>query len=153
MAALIRTWLLFLHTGRGRLNEPLGVDYDTCAKSMNRLRMVVGARLTNWKGDGAYVFQVLHALHVDVRPSHFVRFTSCDGGTTKQREGKVLCSLPLPRRLPFDRLHRSVVPADPTDEEDVESVGRQMPLHLRRKQAASERASERAAVVERRSSD
>ena len=97
MAALIRTWLLFLHTGRGRLNEPLGVDYDTCAKPMNRLRMVVGARLTNWKGDGAYVFQALHAIHVDVRPSHFVRFTSCDGGTTKQREGKSsLPPLPSP---------------------------------------------------------
>ena len=71
MAALIRTWLLFLHAGRGRLNEPLGVDYDTCAKPMNRLRMVVGARLTNWKGDGgellqgASVSRVLHALHVD----------------------------------------------------------------------------------------
>ena len=59
------------------------------------------------------------------------------------KERRKVASSPLPRRLPFDRLHRSVVPADPTDEEDVESVGRQMPLHLRRKQAASERASER----------
>ena len=160
MAALIRTWLLFLRRPRrGRLNEPLGVDYDTCAKPMNR-RGWLSVRVLQIGEEGEGTGELLRGLYME-RPAGitselmFVLPTLLDAHPVvpveqrKQREGNVLLPLAravfLPRRrLPFDRFHRSVVPVDPIDVES-ESDGRQMPLQVRKEEGA--------AVVERRTTD
>ena len=128
MAALIRTWLLFLR----RLNEPLGVDYDTCAKPMNRQRWLsvrvlqIGGELLSGLRLHGCISCTVHAVLPTLLDPHPVLVEQ-----RKQREEKVYASprvslllvtpsLCVPR-LSFDRFHRSVVPADPID---VESDGR-----------------------------